>query len=187
MRVLVCSQEAPLPPTNGFRLALEALLPLFGERHDVRLLAAVANDQSLPSEHAEGVRYVVPEPERRTLRGLIAAVPTSRPRHVDRLAAALRPPLAAALRDFDPDVVHVTAGALAGLAGDLGGRPSVLAALDAWHVNVESRAYAASGLRRLLLTAEARRVRSFERSHYRRFDRVVVVTEEVPGALAQHA
>jgi polysaccharide biosynthesis protein PslH len=57
------------------------------------------------------------------------------------------------------------------------GRPSVLAALDAVHRNVEAKALTATGLRRWLLRQEARRVRTFEATRYRRFDRVVVVSE----------
>jgi hypothetical protein len=45
----------------------------------------------------------------------------------------LRSALREELSVFDPDVVHVSAGILAGLADDLDGRPSVLAALDAAH------------------------------------------------------
>ena len=39
MRVLICATEAPLPPTNGFRVMLTALTQEVQKAHDVRVLA----------------------------------------------------------------------------------------------------------------------------------------------------
>jgi glycosyltransferase involved in cell wall biosynthesis len=94
----------------------------------------------------------------------------------------LRLPLREELERFRPDIVHVTSGRLARLGADLRDRPSVLAALDAWHLNVAAEADLLSfgrwrkGIRSWL-------VRRFERSEYRRFQRVVVVSEEDRRAL----
>jgi glycosyltransferase involved in cell wall biosynthesis len=82
-------------------------------------------------------------------------------------------------------VVHVTSGRLALLSRWLGGHPAVLAALDAWHLNVEAEAVAASGLTRRLLGLETRLVRTFERRVYPRFDRVTVVSDEDREALLE--
>ena len=76
-------------------------------------------------------------------------------------------------------------GGLAGVGDDLRGRPSILAALDASHLNWEAQALAAGRLRRLLLMQEARRVRRFERSEYKAFARIVVVSESDRDALVR--
>jgi glycosyltransferase involved in cell wall biosynthesis len=98
-------------------------------------------------------------------------------------AASLLHPLREELRDFGPDVVHVTSGRLGGLAGALRNRPTVLAALDAWHLNVAAEATIATGAKRWALTIEGKLVRRFERQLYARFARVVVVSEEDRRAL----
>jgi glycosyltransferase involved in cell wall biosynthesis len=54
--------------------------------------------------------------------------------------------------------------------------------MDTWHLNVDSRAEAASWPRNMLFNADARRIRRFESSEYRGFDRVVVSNE---GDLAE--
>jgi len=85
-------------------------------------------------------------------------------------------------------VIHVTSGRLALLGQrrqDLGDRPLVLAALDAWHLNVEAAAALAPGLERRLRRIEGRLVKRFERLAYERFDRVVVVSEEDRRALLE--
>jgi glycosyltransferase involved in cell wall biosynthesis len=65
----------------------------------------------------------------------------------------------------------------------LAGRPAVLGALDAMHLNFEARAIVATGLRKRLLRAEVGRVRKFEASEYKRFSHVVVVSEADRAAL----
>jgi Glycosyl transferases group 1 len=99
----------------------------------------------------------------------------------------LRSALREELSVFDPDVVHVSAGILAGLADDLDGRPSVLAALDAAHLNIEAKMQLARGPRRWLLDREVRRVRRFEAGQYGRFGCVIVVSEQDREALAGQA
>ena len=63
----------------------------------------------------------------------------------DRLAAPMAEPFSSELEAFEPDVVHVTSGRLAGLGRILAGRPAVLGALDAMHLNFEARALVAKG------------------------------------------
>jgi glycosyltransferase involved in cell wall biosynthesis len=92
-------------------------------------------------------------------------------------AKLMEGPLREELERFRPDIVHVTSGRLARLGRSLPGRPAVLAALDAWHVNVaaESDPLFLGAWRK---KARAWAVGRFERSEYGRFDRVVVVSEE---------
>ena len=185
MRILICAVEAPLPPTNGFRLLLSALVAELLLRHEVRILAVRAPDQKPSPGDADWLRLVErPAPGRLAdAKALAAAVVRRRPLTADALADAFDRPLREELERFQPDVVHVTSGRLAGLGRALEGRPSVLAALDAWHLNVEARARVAGLLRRHLLRAEAGRVRRFERSEYGPFGRVVVVSDADAAAL----
>jgi glycosyltransferase involved in cell wall biosynthesis len=187
MRILICASEAPLPPTNGFRLMLGALTKELRRGHDVRVLAFVARDQETVGSHDTGLR-LVPRPEADRLGDaatLMQAFVRRRPLRADAMAAALAGPLREELEAFDADVVHVTSGRLAALGRALTGRRSVLGALDAWHLNVEARALVAAGARRRLLRGEAARVRKFEATEYRRFGRVVVVSEADRDALRE--
>ena len=119
----------------------------------------------------------------RAARRLARATLLRRPLTADALAAALRPPLEEELRRFRPDVVHVSSGRIAALGPLLDDSGSVLAALDAWHANVEAEAERATGLRAHLLRTEAVRVRRFEAREYRGFRRVVVVSDADRDAL----
>jgi polysaccharide biosynthesis protein PslH len=187
VRILICAVEAPLPPINGFRLMLGALLEEFRREHEVRVLALRAADQDADSRD-EGQLRLVPRPETDRLGDAVALVHAfvrRRPLRADSMAAALAGPLREELEAFDADVVHVTSGRLASLGRSLTGRRSVLGALDAWHLNVEARALVAAGARRPLLRGEAARVRRFEASEYRRFGRVVVVSEADRDALRE--
>lgn len=154
MKILVCSLEAPLPPPNGFRLQVSALVHELREKHEVRVLALQMPDQH--SRANSGMRLVRPG---------------------GSAARRLRASLGEELERFRPEVVHVTSGRLARLGRNLRGRPSVLAALDAWHLNVQAQAKAARGIRGWLWRLKVPLVRMFERREYRRFDRVVVVSD----------
>jgi glycosyltransferase involved in cell wall biosynthesis len=185
VRILICAVEAPLPPINGFRLMLGALTKELRSEHEVRVLAFQAADQEPPSSDESQLR-LVPRPEADRLAdaaAVLQALVRRRPLRADALAAALAGPLREELEDFDADIVHVTSGRLAALGRPLAGRRSVLGALDAWHLNVEARALVAAGARRWLLHGEASRVRRFEASEYRRFGRVVVVSDADRDAL----
>ena len=186
MRILICATEAPLPPVNGFRRMLTAITRELRREHTVRVLAFCASDQARPATD-EGMRLLslpedaFPASAMRATR----AVVQRRPLRADRLAAPMVDPLREELATFSPDVVHVTSGRLAGLGRTLAGHPAVLGALDAMHLNTQARALIASGLRRRLLGMEVGRVRRFESTEYRRFDRVTVVSEADRAALLE--
>jgi glycosyltransferase involved in cell wall biosynthesis len=185
MRILICSSEAPLPPTTGFRLVVEALIRELGRRHEIHILALQMPDQEeAPYPDAE-LRLL---PPRRTglltdARDVLVALAKGWPLRPDGEAALFRPALRKALDEVDPDLVHVTGGRLAGVAGDLSGRATVLGALDAWHLNVEAQAEVAPWSRRYVLREEARRVRRFQAREFGAFGRVVVVSEHDAAAL----
>jgi glycosyltransferase involved in cell wall biosynthesis len=177
MRVLFCSLEAPLPPTNGLRLQVGALVGELRKRHEVLLLGYLMAEQESPAV-AEGIRLVpVSGGGTSGIARPLAALLRGRPPGVEELAAGMRTALHEEMARFRPDVVHVTSGRLAALAGDLGGRAAVLAALDAWHLNVAAEAAASGWLRRASLLGLAWLVRRFEATEYRRFSKVVVVSD----------
>jgi glycosyltransferase involved in cell wall biosynthesis len=163
VRILVCSLEAPLPPPNGLRVQVSALVRELRKEHEVRVLALRMPDQEAPprSEQMHLVPYGAA-----AARQLLSLFPEEMER-------------------FHPHVFHVTSGRLARLGRQLGGRPSVLAALDAWHLNVAAEADQAFS--RSVKRAQVWLVRRFERSEYPRFGRVVVVSEEDRRALLEVA
>ena len=184
LRILICSEYAPLLPVNGARLVLRALLPQLQKRHDVRIVCIATADEAMRCDPQTTTPVVLEHPRWTLPLSVLRSTVTGRPLRVDDLAAAVRPPLADEIASFRPDVVHVMTGGLAGLGRNLGGWPSILAALDASHLNWEAQALAAGRLRRLLLLQEARRVRRFEHSEYKQFGRVVVVSESDRDSLA---
>jgi polysaccharide biosynthesis protein PslH len=185
MRILICASDAPFPPTNtGFRRQLQGLVPELGRRHEVRLIGFRMPDQSTQPAVDADMRII--EFERpnavENAHDLVLAMIRRRPLRAERRVRGLREPLREELARFQPDLVHVGPGKLAGLKGELEGRPKILMLMDTWHLNVDARAEAATGIRRPLLRADAKRIRRYEASEYRGFDRVVVSNE---GDLAE--
>jgi glycosyltransferase involved in cell wall biosynthesis len=186
VRILICSLDAPLPPPNGLRLQVSALVRELSKRHEIRVIALLMPDQLGSQSDKDGLRLIPPPPRRATRAVLGAharALRRRRPRGLDVMADRLRPALREELERFDPDVTHVTMGQLAALGDEFAGRRAVLAALDAWHVNYEAKARAERGLRRRLASANAAAMRRFEATEYRQFNRVVVVSEQDACAL----
>ncbi len=188
MRILICASDAPFHPTNtGFRRQLLGLVPELGRRHDVRLIGYRMPDQSTEPAVEADMRIV--ELERpnalENARDLALAMIWQRPLRAERRVRGLREPLRAELARFQPDLVHVGPGKLSGLKRELQGRPKILMLMDTWHLNVDARAEAATGIRRPLLRADSKRIRRFEESEYRGFDRVVVSNEGDLGELRQ--
>ena len=176
MRILICSIEAPLPPTNGLRLQVKALSEALGERHDVRIVAFRMPDQTGTAD--DSWRLIDwPQRTRAATAKLVAqSLITNKPFGLSEIDARIRGPLREEMDAFKPDVVHVTPGRLAGLA-EVIDRPAVLAALDAAYVNYESHRDVARGASRWILGTHVKRMRSFEGRAYAGFGRVVVVTE----------
>src|SRR5919108_2516019 len=185
MRILVVASDAPLPPTNtGFRRQLMGLFPELSKRHEVRLIGYRMPNQSMTGAAESGMRIIDfrrPGPAENA-RDLALAMIRRRPLRAERLVKGLIEPLREELARFEPDLVHVGPGKLAGLKRELGSMPKILMVMDTWHLNVDARADAATGIRRPLLRADAQRIRRFEASEYRGFDRVVVSNQ---GDLAE--
>ncbi|MEX2554365.1 MAG: glycosyltransferase [Actinomycetota bacterium] len=178
MRILVCAEEALLPPATGFRIAVESLVERLRDANDVRVLALRVPGQNDPAP--EGTRLVDWRPAGTITDAarLARALAMRRPLRVDAYADALRPALAEELASFRPDVVHLSSGRVAALGGMLLDVPSVLGAFDAAHHNVEARAERASGIKAMLLRGEVRRWKRYERTDWHRFTRVTVSSEE---------
>lgn len=178
MRILVCAEEALLPPATGFRIAVGSLVEHLRESNDVRVLALRVPGQS--GETPPDTRLVDwrPPGALADVSSLARALARRRPLRVDAFSDALRPALEDELTGFGPDVVHVSSGRVAALGSMLGDVPSVLGAFDAAHHNVEARAERASGLRAMLLRGEVERWKRYERTDWRRFTRVTVSSEE---------
>jgi glycosyltransferase involved in cell wall biosynthesis len=185
MRILICAQQAPLPPANGFRLQVAALLRELRREHEVRVVALRFPDQERIDRDRDGMRLLsVP----RSIQALFVAGRVVAPGrgHVfafQRLADCLSIPLDDELRRFRPDVVHVAGVALATLGRRLAPHAAVLAPLDAAHLNVEARALRATGMRRRFLDAEVACVQRFEADEYGHFRSVVVVSTADAAAL----
>jgi polysaccharide biosynthesis protein PslH len=185
MRILICASDIPFPPSNtGFRRQLMGLVPELGRRHDVRLIGYRMPGQSADGAIDADMRIV--DYRRPTVvenaRDLALAMLRRRPLRAERLVGGLVEPLREELARFEPDLVHVGPGKLSGLKRELQGMPKILMVMDTWHLNVDARADAATGLRRALLRADAQRIRRYEQREYRGFDRVVVSNQ---GDLAE--
>jgi glycosyltransferase involved in cell wall biosynthesis len=164
---------------------LKALVREVQREHEVRVLAFRSPDQEAPAA-GENDLHLLPRPKGLDPTAIVEmarAAARGRPLRADRLGAPMAGPLLSHVSAFKPDVVHVTSGRLAGIGRVLAGRPAVLGALDAMHLNFEARAIVATGLRKRLLRAEVGRVRKFEASEYKRFSHVVVVSEADRAAL----
>lgn len=175
MRILACVHEAPADPLNGFGLQVSEVFDRLTTRHDVRMLAFEPSYGTAP---ARDYLKLVPRPGSPAWKWALGG-----PRGARDLARSMGDEVRAALREWQPDVVHVSSGRLAGLSSELRDVPSVLAALDAWHLNLAAKLASASSLRRVLLESEQRRVRKLIAREYPRFDRVAVVSEGDRDAL----
>lgn len=176
MRILACVHEGPADPLNGFGLQVVELFDRLAARHDVKMIAF---EPSYGVAIERGYLSRLPRPESSRWRWLLGGGP----RGAGDLARDMSGPLRAALRDWGPEVVHLTSGRLGALGRELGGVPSVLAALDAWHLNLAAKAAQSSPSRRALLAVEQRRVRKFIAGEYPRFGHVAVVSEGDRDAL----
>ena len=167
---------------NGFRLQLSPIAAELAKDHEVVVMA-----YKWPEQVGEGPPGVelhtidLPRPSilTRGLTWLTSPLPLGVATTVRPMAEAARPLLAQ--RDFD--VLHVAGWNLARLADELPALPRVVTAIDANYINYQAKSDLGSFLRRWAYSREAERVARFERSAYRGFSSVVVVTWEDAEAL----
>src|SRR6476646_8927016 len=147
MRILICSQEAPVGPGNAFKDQLRAVVSVLGADHDLRLLGLVGRGQAEERATPEWQLIPVAAPGSGTQRARSARPRAwAAPASYEPLVEAIRQPLDRELDSFDPDLVYVAGARLAAVGRHLEGRPSVIAPLDAAHLSLEAQAVAAGEL-----------------------------------------
>lgn len=194
MRVLHLTPELPQWPggTGGATRQFHLLRRLAELGHEVTVVAPRAADQGkavtaladvgiepiTAPRPSSRVREVIAAAARRP--SLVAAAPR-RPLlawQVEVFWTTLRPLALQALKETRPDVVSVEHDNAAGwLAGLEGAPPAVLTLQNVgWHYYA-NRARAASGPRRAAFKLEARRFRRHALRHFRRYARLVAVSD----------
>jgi polysaccharide biosynthesis protein PslH len=185
MRILVVAEEALLPPATGFRSAVSALVDHLRPSNEVRVVALRVPGQTDPTPPDTRLVDWHPASKLRDAARLARAISRGRPARADVHANAIRAALVEEMASFQPDVLHVSAGRLAALGPMLHRVPSLLSAFDAAHRNVEARAEAARGIRKILLRGEARRWKRYEQTDWHHFTRVTVTNESDRAALTE--
>lgn len=113
------------------------------------------------------------------LRQEVVALPGRRPILVEQVRSSSLPAaVRTAVAEHRPDAVHLEPGWAAGLVAQARPAPTVIATLDAWHLNwrAEARTAPTAG-RRLRMAREAARMRRYEATAYAAADALVVVSE----------
>lgn len=175
----MCASAAPLPPYDGMRLHLRTLVDALALDHDVTVLALRWPEQHGDIDGVELMTLEAPSPGLvEHTRDRLVAVLRRRPVDWDRLAKpfASRLPSLLAARRFD--VVHVALDDLSGIAPLLADVPSVIAPLDARHLNIAAQAAQSHGIERLWRKQQQRAVRRALATALRPFGAAVFVTEE---------
>jgi glycosyltransferase involved in cell wall biosynthesis len=201
LRVLHLTPELPFWPggSGGSARQFQLLRHAVERGHEVHVVAPVTREQrpsasvleeagiaaslyARPgSRVAETARAVAREPR---LAGAIAVRPVFA-WQVSVFWQAIRPLVRPLLSEWRPDVVAVEHDHAAAWLADLGDRvPAVLTLQNLGWTYYESRAAAATGPMRALLSAEARRFRRFDRRHLPRYDRLIAVSAAEANALA---
>jgi glycosyltransferase involved in cell wall biosynthesis len=185
MRVLVCATEAPLPPVNGVRLQLRHVCGELARRHEVTVLAYRHADQR--GEPPDGVELIALPPPARSAAARAAVAVQATARRWPRAAIAAPGPLTRAatrlLAERRFDVVQVSGPNLVAMAPALEGVPTVLAVLDAWHLNAAAAVRTARPATRPLRRLDLRHALRFTARAYRPFRAVVMVSEEDASAV----
>ena len=190
MRVLMVAAAHPLPADDGLRLHLRHVLETLRHRHDIALLSlALPADDTSDAAMAQlcqeyiGISW---QPSNRwgRLRDELLALPARRPLLVQQMrAAGLAETAIAVAQRWRPDVVHVEPGWAAETAAAVRW-PTVLATLDAWHLNWRAGAREADRwVQRMTESRETARMRRFESRAYAAADAVVVVSEDDAAVL----
>ena len=166
------------------RLHLRTLVDALARRHDVTVLALRWPEQrgQIDGVELETIEAPTARLVRRT-RDRVASVLRHRPVDWERLAepfATRLPPLLAA-RDFD--VAHVELDDLSGIAPLLDGVPSVIAPLDARHLNIAAQASRSHGIERWWRRQQQGSTRRALKTALRPYGTAVFVTEEDADAV----
>jgi hypothetical protein len=141
LRNLLCTQEAPLPPTNCFRLQVRAVVHELRREHDVRVVALRFSDQAPGRPDRDGMR-LVSVPRALRVHGVAHRPdPTATGNLLDlrEFGEHRRAAMHSELERFRPDEVHVWQAATRRRSGATSATGRAPGALDAAHLNAEAR------------------------------------------------
>lgn len=196
MRVLVVSAWPPWPLWDGVSLILHHHLDLWAPRHDIRVIAAGRRPgERQPTNEEAGIPASVPVrwfgAEREGLREYAGrrwnSLRSGEPADVFRVhRAPLLDAVAAEIREWQPDVVHLHACSTAGLVDAVGDVPVLHFMIDAWEVALRTQA-TLPWWRRLIELGQVRKVKRHERRHLPRCAAVAVVADQDAALLRRRA
>ncbi len=187
MRILFITPELPYPPDSGLVLQVRALVDELRERHEVTLVGYHWPGRQETTFEGVEIHGVPAPPSGVASRAVDWALGTVRrqPGAVHQFTEGLRPTVERLVAEREFDVAHVSSSVLAGLKPALGGLPAVMAALDAWHLNMAASAQLGSPILRPLRRLEERRVRRWESHALRPYPVVVFITAEDDAAVTR--
>jgi len=177
--------ELPLPPINGLRLQVGHLAQELAVRHEVCVLGYRWPEQEADGAGAFELRSLAAPSRALPVRALdwLGAAVQNQPAAVGPFTGHAEHEVARLVSERRFDVAHVTSPVMARLKHSLGSVPSILAALDAWHLNLLASAAIGPRITRPLRRLEARRARRFESRALGWYERVVMVTAEDAAAV----
>lgn len=186
MRILLLTQVVPYPPDSGPKVKTFSLLQYLAERHEVHLLSFVRNAREEDAavrlrRWCAGVQTVRLSRSRwRDGRFLVASVLSGESFLITRDdSTEMRLAVRRVLEENTIDAVHADQLNMAQFAVDL---PVPLRILDehnaVWSIVRRSASQLAWGPERLLAEWEWRKLRAYEGQVCRRFDQVLVVSQE---------
>ena len=180
MRILFVTPELPFPPDSGLVLQVRAVVEELRARHEVCLVGYHWPGREAIAIDGVEMHAVQAPPTRLAARGSdwLRSGISGRPMAVRPFTEGLRPAVDRLVAEQRFDVAHVSSSVLADLHSSVGSLPAVLAALDAWHLNMAASAAIGNPLLRPLRRLEVRRVRRWEATALRRFPLVVFITEQ---------
>ncbi len=182
MRILFTTTRFPFPPIKGDKAVPFYRLKYLSNRHEITLLSFIES-----SEELEYVSHLKPYcarietillPRYRSYWNLLSGCYRRLPFQVlyYRAHAFLRK-LQELMSHTGFDVVHTVPLRGAPYTMDLPGVLKVLDMIDSLSLNMQRRAAVEGGLRRMIFSQEARRLRRFEQETCAQYARVIVVSD----------
>jgi polysaccharide biosynthesis protein PslH len=191
MRILLLAQVVPYPPDSGPKIKTFNVLRYLAQQHEVHVVAfsRSPNEDAAARSLAEFCAGVTTVPLQRSkgrdMASLVRSAATGRPFLVERDdSPRMRRTISQLLTTLPFDAVHADQLTMAQFAEALPVRLRVLDEHNAvW--KIVGRAAPQQGVLRPIAELEWRKLRSYEGSVCRRFDQVLVVSEEDRRALEE--
>lgn len=181
LRVLFVAAHLPSSPSSGGNvLKSYNLIRSISQKHDIGLVSFASDPPESVALLASMCSYVqtVPSTFRRSIAGYLGTLPSRYPYGITHsFSQAMQDCINAAIRDFSPDVVHVDSASMAQYSFDRT-LPAVVAPSDCVSFLFRSLSRGLRNpVRRMHYSLYSRKMASFERDFYSRFDAIVTVTE----------